>query len=144
MTAQTLHCQRGNHDWSREPTRGRMPTNCPEHSVETPTAASLHCTNGDHDWSFLGAGRRPASCPDHQAEIETERILWCAVGHEWLRLPKQGRLPKFCPDHLESMTEGEIRRKQDELRREAGQRRAEQLVIAMTGLQSRERSVIER
>lgn len=29
----TLHCEAGNHDWERPPTRGRKPINCPQHSV---------------------------------------------------------------------------------------------------------------
>lgn len=28
----TLYCENGKHDWEREPTRGRKPVHCPEHS----------------------------------------------------------------------------------------------------------------
>jgi hypothetical protein len=38
MKTRTLHCKLGNHDWSRESQKGRLPINCPEHQpvVEKP------------------------------------------------------------------------------------------------------------
>jgi len=73
--AKTLHCENGNHDWVREPTRGRVPTSCPEHReqkviVSAPRnqngMVTLHCENGGHDWERAPQrGRKPTSCPQH-------------------------------------------------------------------------------
>jgi len=32
LTMETLHCEIGDHDWTRESKRGRKPPNCPEHA----------------------------------------------------------------------------------------------------------------
>lgn len=74
----TLHCEIGNHEWTREPTRGRKPRNCDEHKV-APTIVpanrnengkvTLHCENGNHDWEREPArGRKPTSCPAHSGK----------------------------------------------------------------------------
>lgn len=77
-TAKVLHCELGNHDWEREPTRGRVPTSCPEHRVAPVIVAaprnengkvSLHCEIGNHEWERAPArGRKPTSCPEHSAK----------------------------------------------------------------------------
>lgn len=33
---ETLHCAKGDHDWTREKKRGKKPNNCPEHTPEKP------------------------------------------------------------------------------------------------------------
>lgn len=74
--AKTLHCEIGNHEWLREPTRGRVPTSCPEHRAQTLVIQSaprnengkvtLHCTNGGHDWERdPQRGPKPTNCPLH-------------------------------------------------------------------------------
>lgn len=36
--SETLHCEKGNHDWTREKKRGKKPKNCPDHTPQ-PTPA---------------------------------------------------------------------------------------------------------
>jgi hypothetical protein len=83
--AKELHCEIGNHNWVREPTRGRIPTSCPEHRVAvTITAAprnengkvTLHCENGNHEWERAPQrGRKPTSCPEHSAAVVAPRSV---------------------------------------------------------------------
>lgn len=71
----TLHCEIGNHEWVREPTRGRVPTSCPEHRAPVTIHSaprnekglvSLHCEIGNHEWERAPQrGRKPTSCPKH-------------------------------------------------------------------------------
>jgi hypothetical protein len=70
-----LHCELGNHDWVRPPTRGRVPTSCPDHRVAKTIVSAprnengkvtLHCEIGNHDWERAPQrGRKPTSCPKH-------------------------------------------------------------------------------
>lgn len=113
-----LHCELGNHDWERAPSRGAKPRNCPEHKPETATQnrvsvpagpRKLHCKLGDHDWERPAKrGRVPENCPEHTPissrtqsnPADGPRKLWCEIGkHEWLRDPKRGRVPTSCPEH---------------------------------------------
>lgn len=80
----TLHCELGNHDWIREPTRGRVPTSCPEHRVATTIVAAprnengkvtLHCEIGKHDWERdPQRGRKPTNCPLHLTTVAPRSV----------------------------------------------------------------------
>lgn len=70
-----LHCELGDHDWEREPTRGRVPTSCPEHRVAPVIQAAARNENG-------------------------KVTLFCEIGkHKWERDPKRGKRPANCPLH---------------------------------------------
>lgn len=34
MATESLHCENGDHDWTRERKRGKKPTSCPEHKQQ--------------------------------------------------------------------------------------------------------------
>lgn len=115
VTKEKLHCEIGNHNWSRElGKRGRKPTSCPKHTVVKPAATSheLYCEAGKHKWTREPTrGRVPVSCPEHRIvvvpsnnKVTTEPngmvILHCEIGnHDWEREPKKGRKPVNCPAH---------------------------------------------
>jgi hypothetical protein len=40
VAGRVLHCEAGNHQWTRQLSRGRLPRSCPEH--RTPDAKSQH------------------------------------------------------------------------------------------------------
>jgi hypothetical protein len=78
-----LHCANGNHDWEREPKRGRVPESCPKHTVTKVIVAAprnengkvtLHCEAGNHDWERVPQrGKRPANCPEHSQSLVAPR-----------------------------------------------------------------------
>lgn len=103
----TLHCEIGNHDYFRDPQRGRPPRNCPEH---TPVVISRHLV-GDHsaekaitrlNTSQLQAILNPElqtilKAAEDEQKYET---LICEVGdHEWQRERQRGKKPSRCPEH---------------------------------------------
>lgn len=66
---QTLHCQPGDHEWTREPKRGRAPVHCPEHAPEPveKTPKTLFCETGAHEYQQPpGKGQaRRKNCSEH-------------------------------------------------------------------------------
>lgn len=122
VTKEKLHCEIGNHNWTRVPTRGRKPANCPKHKPEPAVASNshvtvqpngmriLHCVNGKHDWEREPKrGRVPTSCPEHTTTpviVSANRnengkvTLHCEIGnHDWEREPQRGKRPTNCPEH---------------------------------------------
>lgn len=61
---QTLTCEVGKHEWTREAKRGRKPPNCPEHTVEV--APSI---TPEHQAKMID-GRKRKSSDDRQAKIK--------------------------------------------------------------------------
>lgn len=100
----TLHCNLGNHDYYRDPQRGRKPLNCPEHQPEKPPVLLKKVAQ------LNAEPNPPAGVPIElreameaaELEMRTE-TLTCEVGpHEWQRERTRGKKPSRCPEHRAS------------------------------------------
>lgn len=73
---QKLHCVPGDHDWEREPKRGKPPTACAQHSAPKPEPGkALRCEAGDHEWRRMGKGKAPKDCPEHKAPVYVPKTV---------------------------------------------------------------------
>lgn len=97
----TLHCNIGNHDYWRDPQRGKPPLNCPEHKPEKPVAI-LHRHTGDLSTAPAVARLNATDLVPGLAEALAEQrmeTLQCEMGHEWQRERQRGKRPSRCPEH---------------------------------------------
>lgn len=101
MDMPILHCNIGDHDYFREPQRGKPPLNCPEHRPAKPPVLLKKVA------ALKAEPNPPAGVPIElreamkaaELELRTETLI-CEVGpHEWQRERTRGKRPSRCPEH---------------------------------------------
>lgn len=101
----TLHCEIGNHKYWRDPQRGRLPRNCPEHQPKKHEVRVLM-----HPDVQKAISQTMPSIEHYERSVLdvipglTEALkyetLHCELGdHDWDWERKRGRKPSSCPEH---------------------------------------------
>lgn len=104
---QTLHCQIGNHEWTRETKRGRKPINCPEHkpaiAVVNPKPISGY--EGDVQRRVLTTAqqKKMATARKHKSASEREKKIREIMASPKAERCKCGITPKSTDDELRAM-----------------------------------------
>ena len=95
-----LHCEIGNHLWTRDAQRGRPPKNCPEHQPPKEekikiVSSAYKTVSGPRTVEELVPGLAEALAEENM------RTLHCEYGggHDYEAPRRRGRVPRFCPEH---------------------------------------------
>lgn len=103
-----LHCEIGNHSWTREVQRGKKPKNCPDHQpvkneIKILTNSSVKKSIEDSMPEIENYESKLENLipgiSEFLAQDKMETLI-CEVGdHEWERESRRGKKPKRCPEH---------------------------------------------
>lgn len=93
----TLHCQIGNHDYWRDPQRGRPPLNCELHQPIKPDVKIS--VKKDIPVKTKSVIDSIPGLSELLEQNEYQTLICEENGHTWQRRKARGRIPRFCPDH---------------------------------------------